>query len=99
MNSPVRLIDSVSDPPPLWRRSITTASTFLVVELLEQLGHVAGRALEVVAAGLGAAHVHVEAGQIDHADLVRRAVGLLAGFEITLRASLSVSSICCRTML
>ncbi len=37
MNNPVRLIDSVSEPPPLSRRSINTASTCLSLKSFSSL--------------------------------------------------------------
>ena len=53
----------------------------LALEVVENVVDVAGGALEVLDPAAGAFHVHVEAGQVDDADLVRLAVGLAPGVE------------------
>ena len=53
----------------------------LLLEVLQDAVHVAGGALEIGPALAGGGHVHVEAGQIDHADLVGLAVGVPARVE------------------
>ena len=53
----------------------------LGLELFEQPADVAGGALVVGQTEAGAVHVHVEAGQLNDADAIRRAVGLLALLE------------------
>ena len=50
----------------------------LLAEVLEEPLAVAGAAFELRLALLGAGHVEIEARQVDHANLVGRAVGLLA---------------------
>ena len=89
MNRPVRLIASVSDPPPLQAQVQHHGVDALGLEVVEDAADVAGGALVVGHAAAGAVHVHVEAGQVDHADLVRLAVGLAADVE-DLAAGLAV---------
>ena len=89
MNRPVRLMASVSEPPPLVRRSMTTASTPFSLKPIKDVVHVAGGALVVGLALAGAVHVHVEAGKVDHAHFIGLAVRTLAGLE-DLAAGLAV---------
>ncbi len=78
MNRPVRASASFSTPPPLRRRSRTTPSTFLASKSFRSLRTSSVALLNRRRLAVGRVHVGVERRQVDDADAVRLAVGLLA---------------------